>query len=413
MQKSAIQRVVITGRGAVSPYGLGIADFVDGVWQGRSAVQSMAEWGDITGMKSLLAAPVPPFDAKKKIARSLRRAMGPLALYATLAAKEAVADASLNEDFLCSGEVGAVIGSTTGSPQALAALYGHYLFDNSIAAIKAGEFFKIMGHSCSANVCLALGITGEQWAPTSACTSAAQALGLGYLLVGSGRQQAMLCGGADETHASVTGVFDVVRAASCRNDTPQLTPSPFDLSRDGVVCGAGSGIMVLESLDSAQQRGAKIYGEILGFGHVNDSEHIANPHAASMARAMERALAEAGVAGQDIDYVNAHATGTEQGDVAEAQAIAQAVGDNVAVSSLKGHFGHTLGAAGALETIILLEMLKRQEIVPTLNLTEPDPDCCCVDLVQGLRPASLTTLVKNNFALGGVNAALVIRRFEE
>jgi 3-oxoacyl-[acyl-carrier-protein] synthase II len=338
--------------------------------------------------------------------------MGPLALYATLAAQEAVADAGLADDFLKGGEVGAVIGSTTGSPEALAALYGHYLFDNSIEAIKAGEFFKIMGHSCSANVCITLGITGEQWAPTSACTSAAQALGLGYLLVKSGRQQAMLCGGADETHPSVTGVFDVVRAASCRNETPTATPSPFDRKRDGVVCGAGSGILVLESLDSARRRGAHIYGEICGFGHVNDSEHIANPHSTSMARAMARAMAEAGVSGADIDYVNAHATGTEQGDRAEAQAIAMAVNGSVPVSSLKGHFGHTLGAAGALETIILLEMLARQEIVPTLNLEDIDPECDCVDLVRQLRPKPLTTLVKNNFALGGVNAALVIRRVE-
>lgn len=409
----SMNRVVITGRGAVSPYGLGVEQLLDGVWQGRSAVKVMEAWRQISGLKSLLAAPVPPFDAKNKLPRARRRSMGPVALYATLAAQEAAADAGLSEAFLTGGEVGAVIGSTTGSPEALAALYGHYLLDNSIEAIKAGEFFKIMGHSCSANVCMTLGITGEQWAPTSACTSAAQALGLGYLLVQSGRQQAMLCGGADETHASVTGVFDVVRAASCRNETPGATPSPFDLKRDGVVCGAGSGILVLESLDSARQRGARIYGEICGFGHVNDSEHIAHPHSSSMARAMVRAMAEAGVSSADIDYVNAHATGTEQGDRAEAQAIAQAVRGSVAVSSLKGHFGHTLGAAGGLETIVLLEMLLRQEIVPTLHLEDIDPDCHCVDLVQHLRPRAIKTVVKNNFALGGVNAAFIIRRVED
>jgi 3-oxoacyl-[acyl-carrier-protein] synthase II len=221
----------------------------------------------------------------------------------------------------------------------------------------------------------------------------------------------MLCGGADEVHPSVTGVFDLIRAASTSNSDPEHNPRPFDKNRDGVVCGGGSGILVLENLDSARRRGARIYGEILGFGNVNDSEHIANPHKDSMVRAMKNALQEAGLQPDEIDYINAHATGTELGDSAEAAAINLAVDGETPVSSLKGHIGHTLGAACALELIVLLEMLQRQEIIPTRNLEKADPECEVVNLVSTLKKHQIKTALKNNFALGGVNVALVIKRF--
>ncbi len=405
-----LNRVVITGRGAVSPFGVGVGNLVEGIWQGRSGVRIMEEWRRIKGLKSYLAAPVPPVDAREALPRAIRRTMGDMALHAAIAAREAVDEAGLTAEQLASGRVGTVIGSTTGSPQTYEDFYRMFLPDESIAEVKSGFFFRIMSHSCAANVSLALGIRGEQWAPASACTSAAQAIGLAYLLIGSGRQDAVVCGGADEVHHTVTMVFDVLKAASRRHELPLATPRPFDRDRDGVVCGGGSGILVLESLESARARGAEIYAEVLGFGQVCDSSHIANPDRDTMAAAMRQALAEAGVEPQAIDYVNAHATGTPQGDAAEAAAIAAVLGRPVPVSSCKGHLGHTLGAAGALESIILLEMLQRQEIIPTLHLTDPDPECACVDLVRAVRPATLDTVLKNNFALGGVNAALIFRR---
>ena len=405
-----MSRVVITGRGAVSPFGLGVDVLTNSIWAGKSAVQHMEKWQKIGGLKSHLAAPTPPFDSKKSLPRSLRRTMGPTAIYATLAAKEAVLDANISAPLLSSGKVGAAIGSTTGSPSAYEDFYSRFLPDLVMNQIKSGEFFKMMGHSCAANVCLALGIEGHQWATSSACTSSAQAIGLGYMLIQTGRQQLMLCGGSDEVHHSVTGVFDVVKAASCKNTTPECTPSPFDQDRDGVVCGEGSGILVLESYQSAKDRGARIYGEILGFGNINDSKHIANPHEDAMARAMRDSLREAQVAPEEIDYVNAHATGTELGDIAEAAAIHSVVGGSTPVSSLKGHIGHTLGAAGALETIVLLEMIKRQELIATRNLSNPDPQCQQIELFKETKKHKVYTVLKNNFALGGVNAALVLRR---
>ena len=408
-----MNRVVITGRGAVSPFGPGVANLITGIRSGQSGVRIMEEWRRIGGLHSYLAAPVPRIDPKQYLPRSVRRTMGDMAIHAAIAAREAADDAGLSDELMTSGKTGVVIGSTTGSPETYENFYRTFLPNESVTEVKSGFFFQIMSHSCAANVCQALGINGEQWAPTSACTSAAQAIGLGYLLIKSGRQDAVLCGGADETHHTVTMVFDVLKAASRHHDPELTTPRPFDRDRDGVVCGGGSGILVLESLESARARGAEIYCEILGFGHVTDSSHIANPHEDSMAKAMRQAMDEAGVEPSEIDYVNAHATGTLQGDIAESLAIAETFGLDTPVSSFKGHIGHTLGAAGALETLILLEMIKRQELFPTLHLENPDPQCGGIDLVREIKTHKINTVLKNNFALGGVNAALVLRRLPQ
>lgn len=405
-----LKRVVITGRGAVSPFGLGVDTLVEHIWAGHSAVKTMDEWSRIKGLKSRLAAPVPEFDIKKSLPRNLRRTMGPMAIYGTIAAQEAILDAGINESLLRSGKTGVVMGSTTGSPLANENFYSRFLPNMVIDQIKSGEFFQMMSHTCSANVCLALGINGEQWSTNCACASSLQAIGLGYLLIQTGRQQVMICGGADEVHHSVTAVFDLVRAASSQNDHPESNPRPFDQDRDGVVCGGGSGVLVLEDYESAIQRKATIYAEITGLGNTNDSTHIAHPHEDAMAKAMTNAMEEAGVIGNDIDYVSAHATATKTGDKAEALAIFNVVGAEAPVSSIKGHIGHTLGAAGSLESIVLLEMLKRQEVVPTRNLDTIDPDCAMINLVKKTTKLKLQTVLKNNFALGGVNTSLVLRR---
>jgi len=408
-----MNRVVITGRGAVSPYGVGVETLTDNFWHGKSAVRLMDEWRSIKGLGSYIAAPVPYLDPKKYLPRSARRTMGNMAVHATIAAREAIDDAGITDEQLHSGEIGIAIGSTTGSPAEYNNFYEEYFSTHSIESMKSGMFFKIMGHSCAANVMYALGISGEQWAPTSACTSSSQAIGLGYLLIKQGRQRAVICGGADEVNHTVTMVFDIIRAASQNNDHPEQTPRPFDSNRDGVVCGGGAGIIMIESLESALSRGARIYGEITGFGHGSDPGHIANPSMKAMAGVMTEALKEAGLRPDEVDYVNAHATGTEQGDLAEAKAIETIVGPDVPVSSLKGHMGHTLGASGALESILVLEMMQRSEVLPTLHLEHIDPGCGAINLTKELTPCMVNTVIKNNFALGGVNVALVYQKWSE
>ena len=409
----SLNRVVITGRGAVSPFGIGVKTLCDNIWRGHSGVKYMPEWKSIKGLNSYLAAPVPSFDPRALIPRKNRRTMGLVAMYALLATREALTDAAIAEHELGDGKIGVAIGSTSGSPSSYTEFFQKHLVENKLDEIRSGLFFKVMGHTCSANVALALGLTGEQWAPTGACASSSQAIGLGYLLIRFGRQEIMLCGGAEETNPIVTAVFDVIQAASHRHESVPLSPRPFDIERDGVVCGGGSGILVLESLISARKRGATIYGEILGFGHVNDSHHMADPHQESLSRAMRQALSEQGVEMTQIDLINAHATGTLAGDIAEAGAIRDVFGSQVPVNALKGHLGHSLGAAGSLESIVLLEMMQRQEVVPTLHLTNPDPRCGALNYVRAVASQPLNTVVKNNFALGGIAVTLIYGRLTQ
>ena len=270
-----------------------------------------------------------------------------------------------------------------------------------------------MNHSCAANVSQVLRITGRILSPSAACSTGCQAVGYGYEMIASGRQQYMLCGGADEFHPLTTGTFDVLNAASKNfNAQPHRTPRPFDRDRDGVVCSEGSGILLLESLESATSRGANILAEILGFATVSDPSSIANPDTASIARCMGTALADAGLTPENIDYVNAHATATLQGDIAESEAIYELFGDRVPVSSLKGHLGHAMAASGSLELAAVVEMLNRQCIFPTLNLDNVDKACANIGHVQTLCTAGIHTVVKNNFALGGVNSSLIMRRYQ-
>jgi len=400
------KRVVITGIGAVSAFGLGVPVLIEAIGRGESGVRRMSGWDKIRGLESHLAAPVPEFDPRDHLPRSQRRTMGPLSLYAVIAAKEAAEMAKLAPEDLARGRAGVAIGSTTGSPAVYEDFYRGFLPDETIEEVRSGTFFKIMGHTTAANVSQALGIRGEQWSPSSACTTSSQAIGLAMMLIKSGRQDIVFCGGADEVHPTVTMVFDVIGAGAKREGK---SPAPFDRDRDGVVCGGGSGILVVESLESAERRGAKVIAEISGFGHLTDIGHIANPDQEVMAAAMRMALDEAGTATGEIDFVSAHATGTGVGDIAESKAIGATLGDKVPVASHKGHMGHTLAAAGALETIICLEMMRLGRIFPTRNLDNPDPACGTINHASKKSGAALRTVLKNNFALGGVNTSLVLK----
>ena len=233
-------------------------------------------------------------------------------------------------------------------------------------------------------------------------------------MIGLGKQDYMLCGGADEFHPLTSGTFDIMNAASLAfNDAPSSTPRPFDRDRDGIVCGEGSGILLLESLESALGRGAEILAEITGFATNSDPGSIANPNAACIADCMRLALADAGLEPCQVDYVNAHATATEQGDIAECTAIAGVFGSQTPTSSLKGHLGHAMAASGTLELAACIEMIRRGVLVPTLNLDNVDPLCAKVLHPKGVGRLRVDTVVKNNFALGGVNSSIILRRYQQ
>jgi 3-oxoacyl-[acyl-carrier-protein] synthase II len=257
-----------------------------------------------------------------------------------------------------------------------------------------------------------LGLTGRIITTTSACTSGSQGIGYAFEAIQSGRQVAMLAGGAEELDATQAAVFDTLFATSVKyNDDAPHTPRPFDEARDGLVLGEGACTLVLEEYENAKARGARIYAELIGFGTNSDGAHVTHPQSETMAQAIRLAIEDAGVQAADIPYVNAHGTATDQGDVAETQATHSVFGSKVCISSLKSYMGHTLGACGALEAWMTIEMMRSGWFSPTLNLTKLDPRCGELDYIVGAgRELQTEFVMSNNFAFGGINTSLIFRR---
>lgn len=408
-----MRRVVITGMGAVSPFGRGIDRLIEALAANESGVRRVPELAQVGGIRTGVGALVPDMDARE-IPRRFRRSMSKMSIYATLASQEAALQGHVTPLQYGSGQFGLAIGSTIGSPIATNEFYRDFISTASIDSTRSTFFFQIMNHSCASNVAQALGISGRVMAPSAACSTSCQAIGLAYETIAFEKQEMMLCGGADEFHPLTAATFDIMNASSVKyNDRPSKTPRPFDRDRDGVVCAEGCGILLLESLDSARGRGATILGEIAGFSTLSDPKSIVEPDAKSIESCITGVLADARVGADEIGYVNAHATGTIQGDIAECAAIAAVFGKNVPVSSLKGHLGHTLAASGALEIIATIAMMDRGRLIPTLNLDNVDPLCENIRHVTRSETAEVAFALKNNFALGGINSSIILRKYKD
>jgi 3-oxoacyl-[acyl-carrier-protein] synthase II len=283
---------------------------------------------------------------------------------------------------------------------------------HTLKNIAGTDYLQFMSHTCAANLTQFFGITGRVMPTSSACTAGSQAIGYAYEVLKAGKQRVMIAGGAEELHAAHAAVFDIMFATSTANESPHRTPRPFDVGRDGLVLGEGAGTLVLEGLDHAVQRAAPIHAEVVGFGTNCDGQHMTNPDADGMRRAMELALDDAGLGPRDIGYVNAHGTATETGDIAESLATAQVFGSATPFSSLKSYLAHTLGACGPLEAWMTIEMMREGWFVPTLNLDDVDPRCGRLDYIRHESRALETTFVMtNNFAFGGVNTSLIFKRW--
>jgi 3-oxoacyl-[acyl-carrier-protein] synthase II len=399
--------------GAVSPYGKGVDALMSSLLAGKSGIRRCETLESFPELAPRVAGLVRDVDAAE-IPRKHRRSMSRMSMYALLAAREALRSADFPEAALSGGLTGLIMGSTTGSVEAIEEFFRRYLPQGSLEQMSPMLFFQVMGHSVAANLAQALGVRGRVLAPAAACSTACQAIGLACETIAMGRQDAVLCGGADEYHPLTTGTFDLMLAASSAyNDRPGLTPRPFDAGRDGIVCSEGAGVLLLESFDSARARGADILAEVSGFASTTDPSSIANPDPEPLAECMRLALESANMRARDIGYINAHATATVQGDIAESQAVARVFGHEARISSLKGHMGHTMAASGALETIACIHMLRTQTLLPTLNLDCVDPACADVQYVRDVGEASFSAILKNNFALGGVNCSLVLRRYDD
>lgn len=406
-----MKRVVITGMSLISALGNTPKKAFERLHTYENCVEYQPELEEYDKLMTRLAARVKDFTMPEHFSRKVTRSMGTVAIYATACTEEALKDAGLlNNDIITSGRTGVSYGSSSGSLDAIFDFYS-MSFNHEIKNLNSGSYLKMMPQTTAVNISVYFKTTGRLIPTSTACTSGSMAIGAAYESIKSGQQTVMIAGGAEEYHPTQVAVFDTLYATSSKNDTPKLTPSPFDKDRDGLVIGEGAGTLILEEYEHAKARGAKIYAEIIGYSTNTDGTHITNPNAETMAIVMKQALQDAKISPDEIGYVNAHGTATQQGDVAETHATRSVFNRAVPISTIKSYTGHTLGACGAIETILSVKMLENDWFCPTLNLKNIDENCAELDYIKDEgKNININLLMTNNFAFGGINTSLIIKK---
>lgn len=399
--------------GGVSPLGSAWTQIQASLASYRNAIRRMHEWDQYADLGTRLAAPVTDFETPAHWSRKQVRSLGRVSRLCVAAAESALADAGLlNDPSIRDGRMGVACGSSTGSTADVSDM-ARLLIEGSSPGFNANTYVRMMPHTTAANIAIFFGLTGRVIPTSCACASGSQGIGYAYESIKYGMIDMMLAGGGEELCPSEAYVFDALYATSQKNDRPDITPSPYDCHRDGLVLGEGAGILVLESLEHARRRGARIYAEIAGYGTNCDGAHVTRPERDTMFACMKAALHDAGIPPEEVGYVNGHGTATEHGDIAETLATEALFGHNIPISSQKSYMGHTLGACGALESWFSIEMMRQQWFAPTLNLSDIDPRCGELDYIQGqARHIDTEYVVNNNFAFGGLNTSLVFRRLD-
>lgn len=406
-----MSRVVVTGMGAFSPIGDSWSKASERMRAGTNGVQRIETWAEYKGLNTCLGAPVLDFEPPAHFTRKRTRTMGRVSKMATAASENALRDAGLLDDpVLHQGRAGVSYGSSTGSTDATAD-FADMLLKKSVEGLSATTYIRMMGHTAPVNIGVYFGLQGRVIPTSSACTSGSQGIGFAYETIRNGLQDIMIAGGAEELCPTEAAVFDTLYATSTMNDQPESTPRPFDRDRDGLVIGEGAGTLILEDRDHALARGARIYAEIVGFGTNSDGMHVTQPSPATMKHVMELSLQCANLEPAAIGYISAHGTATDRGDVAESTATNQLFGPDIPISSMKSYMGHTLGACGALEAWLAIEMMLNGWFAPTINLNNIDPACAELDYITANgRSIDTEYVMSNNFAFGGINTSLIFRR---
>jgi len=407
-----MKRVVVTGMAGITALGNQWETIEDHLRARRNAVRRMPEWDYFEALNSRLGAPIDSFTIPDHYPRKMIRSMGRVSLLAVRASEMALIDARLlDHPEIRSGNMGIAYGSSSGSVEPVR-VFGRMLETGSMQGVTSTSYIQMMPHTTAVNIGLFFGLKGRVIPTSSACTSGSQGIGYAYESIRFGRQTMMLAGGAEEISAPGVAVFDTLFAASSRNEFPGLTPRPFDRERDGLVVGEGAATLVLEEYEHAKARGAHIYAEIVGFACNSDGSHITQPEAETMAVVMQMALDDAHLPPSAIGYVSAHGTATDRGDVAESHATANILGHRIPISSMKSYIGHTLGACGAIEAWWAVEMMRRQWFAPTINLMQQDLECAELDyLVGDGRNMDIEYVMSNNFAFGGINTSIILKRY--
>lgn len=411
------RRVVVTGLGLVTPVGNDVPTTWDALKRGQSGADQIQKF-DTEKFDVKFACEVKNFSAEDFLEKKEARRMGAFSHFAIAASDEAMRDSGLKIDESNAEMIGTYISSGIGDFWAIEREH-EKLLNSGPGRVSPFFIVSAIVNLAAGNVSIRHGAKGPNSATATACSAGAHAIGDSFRLIERGDADAMICGGAESaiTPMSVAG-FDSMRALSRRNDNPKGASRPFDATRDGFVIGEGAGLLILEELEFAKARGARIYAEIVGYGMSGDAFHVTMPDetGSGAIRVMQKAIKDAGITPEQIGYINAHGTSTPYNDKFETLAIKKVFGDHaykLAVSSTKSMTGHALGAAGGIEAVISILSLKENQLMPTINYENPDPDCDLDYVPNEPRNKEVEYVLSNSFGFGGTNACLIFKRYEE
>jgi len=408
------RRVVVTGLGAVTPIGVGVADFWESLQAGRNGIGRVTHF-DTTGFRSCLAGEVKDFDPGIWMDRKAARRMDPFTHFGMAASRMAIEDAGLDQYEFAGDRAGVIIGSGIGGSDEIEDGY-HKLIERDPGALSPFLVSKLLINMAACMVSIKYGLRGPLSAPSVACSTGSVAVGQGLRIVQRGDADIMVVGAAEACINPLPyGGFCATRSMSPETD-PEIASRPFDKNRNGFIMGEGAGIAVLESLEHATARGARIYAEIAGYGNTADAYHFTapEPNSDGMIRVMQVALGDAGVNPAEVGYINAHGTSTALNDKCESAAIMRVFGDHaksLKVSSNKSMIGHLMAAAGAVEFVSQVMSVNTGIVPPTINYQEPDPDCPLDYVVAGAEKIDLNVALSNSFGFGGGNACILVKKF--
>jgi len=405
-----MSRVVITGIGIYSSLGKNVEEVTHSLFEGRSGIiidPQRKEMGYRSGLTGYIERP----QLKGLIDRRARIMMPEEAEYAYLSTIEALKQANLDVDYFGQHETGIIFGNDSSAKPVIEGI-DLIREKKDTALLGSGSVFQVLNSTVTMNLSTIFKLRGINFTISAACASGSHAIGLGYLFIKQGLQDRIICGGAQEVNIYSMPNFDALGTFSIRENEPTKASRPFDKDRDGLVPGGGAATVILESLESAKSRGAKILAEVIGYGFSSNGQHISNPSTEGQVRSINKALADARINASDINYVNAHATSTPAGDSSEAEAIYEVFGNNVPVSSTKSMTGHECWMAGASEIVYSMLMMQNDFIAPNINFENPDEHSARINIIAKTLKQPMETFLSNSFGFGGTNSSLIVKKWK-
>jgi 3-oxoacyl-[acyl-carrier-protein] synthase-1 len=404
-----MSRVVITGMGIYSCIGKNLDEVRDSLYKGKSGIildPVRKEYGYRSGLTGFVDKP----ELKGKLDRRARIMLPEQGEYAYLATVEALHNAGIDEDYIAANEIGILYGNDSSGKSVIEA-NDIIREKKDTTLVGSGAVFQTMNSTVTMNLATIFKLRGVNFTISAACASGSHSIGLGYHFIKSGLQDCIVCGGAQEINHLSMGTFDALSAFSIRENDPTKASRPFDRDRDGLIPSGGAATVILESLESAQKRGAKILGEVIGYGFSSNGAHISNPTVDGPVRSLHRAMKDAGIQAADVDYINAHATSTPAGDASEARAIDAVFGESrPLVSSTKSMTGHECWMAGASEIVYSVLMMQNSFVAPNINFENPDEDSAKLNIAKVAVEKDIVVFLSNSFGFGGTNSSLIIRK---